>query len=59
MKKYYVAAESMVYECVKCGKRARSDEWSYPGTNTFKCPKCGYRVAKKLRNPVVKRVNCR
>ena len=52
------AAESMIYKCAKCWTRSRADEWMYPGTNTFKCPNCGYRCARKLRSPVVKRVKC-
>ena len=47
--RYDSAAENIVYECVKCKVRSRADEWQYPGTNTFKCPRCGYRVARKLR----------
>ncbi|MBA7654216.1 hypothetical protein ES703_62092 [subsurface metagenome] len=59
MKRFSPAAESLIYECVRCGIRARADEWQYPDTITFKCPECGYKVAKKLRPPVVRRVKCR
>jgi len=31
----------------------------YGSAGGFKCPMCGYRVAKKLRPPVVKRVRCK
>lgn len=54
--RYSPAAESMIYECVRCGKRARADEWHYPGTTAFKCPQCSYKVSKKVRAPIVKRV---
>ncbi|TET24509.1 MAG: DNA-directed RNA polymerase subunit P [Candidatus Bathyarchaeum sp.] len=56
MKKYRPAAEAMVYECVRCGVRSRADRWSYPETGVWKCPECGYKCARKVRPPVVKRV---
>ena len=47
---------SVVYECAKCGAREVKEQWERSGPGSFKCPFCGYRVAKKIRAPVVKRV---
>jgi len=49
-------AEEMVYECARCGYRARADMWQYPDTPSFKCPNCGYKVARKVRPPIVRRI---
>jgi DNA-directed RNA polymerase subunit RPC12/RpoP len=43
------------YECVRCGRKVRSDELELRGGGV-KCTFCGYRVLKKIRPPVVKRV---
>jgi DNA-directed RNA polymerase subunit RPC12/RpoP len=51
-------AEEIVYQCVKCGKQAPLSEWQridVPGQ--FKCPNCGYKVAKKIRGPLAKRLS--
>ena len=45
----------LVYECVKCGARVALDELELRGGGV-KCTYCGYRVLKKMRPPVVKRV---
>jgi DNA-directed RNA polymerase subunit RPC12/RpoP len=50
-------SEELIYECVKCGYRAPASKWELvdvPGE--FKCPECKYRVARKIRPPVVKRL---
>ena len=43
------------YECVKCGARVAIKELELRGGG-IKCTVCGYRVLKKIRPPVVKRV---
>lgn len=46
-----------VYECVRCGRRVpHSDLQRYI---SFRCPYCGYRIFRKVRAPVVKRVKAR
>jgi len=46
----------LVYECVWCGAKVSSDEIELRGGG-IKCTVCGYRVLKKIRPPVVKRVS--
>jgi len=48
-------AQGLVYECVKCGAKVVSHELELRGGG-IKCTICGYRVLKKIRPPVVKRV---
>jgi DNA-directed RNA polymerase subunit P len=45
----------LVYECVKCGAMVALEELELRGGGV-KCTHCGYRVLKKIRPPVVKRV---
>jgi DNA-directed RNA polymerase subunit RPC12/RpoP len=45
----------LVYECVKCGAKVSTRELELRG-GAVKCTVCGYRVLKKIRPPVVKRV---
>jgi len=45
----------LVYECVKCGAKVALDELELRGGGV-KCTYCGYRVLKKIRPPVVKRI---
>ncbi|MBN2334882.1 DNA-directed RNA polymerase subunit P [Candidatus Bathyarchaeota archaeon] len=52
-----VTAEGPVYECVRCGRRVpHSDLQKYI---SFRCPYCGYRIFRKVRAPIVKRVKAR
>jgi DNA-directed RNA polymerase subunit RPC12/RpoP len=46
----------LVYECVRCGAEVTTDEIKLRG-GEVKCTICGYRVLKKIRPPVVKRVS--
>jgi DNA-directed RNA polymerase subunit RPC12/RpoP len=46
---------SITYECVRCGAKVPSDELDMRGGET-KCTVCGYRILKKVKPPVVKRV---
>ena len=46
----------IVYECVRCGAKVPSEELELRG-GEIKCIVCGYRVLKKIRPPVVKRVS--
>ncbi len=45
----------IVYECVKCGAKVSLEELDLRGGGV-KCTYCGYRVLRKVRPPVVKRV---
>jgi len=45
----------IVYECVKCGAKVPTKDLEMRG-GAVKCTYCGYRVLKKMRSPVVKRV---
>lgn len=45
----------IVYECVKCEAKVSTEELELRG-GEIKCTVCGYRVLKKIRPPVVKRV---
>jgi len=45
----------VVYECVKCGAKVALDELELRGGGV-KCTYCGYRVLRKIRPPVVKRI---
>ncbi|KON29710.1 hypothetical protein AC482_05840 [miscellaneous Crenarchaeota group-15 archaeon DG-45] len=42
------------YECVRCGRRVSFHELER--YISFRCPHCGYRVFRKVRAPIVKRV---
>lgn len=43
-----------VYECVRCGEKIQGEEFAM--RNRIACPHCGYRIIKKIRPPVVKRI---
>jgi DNA-directed RNA polymerase subunit P len=45
----------LVYECVRCGAKVFTEELEHRGGG-MKCTVCGFRVLKKIRPPVVKRV---
>jgi len=45
----------IAYECMRCGAKVFIEELELRG-GEIKCTVCGYRVLKKLRPPVVKRV---
>ncbi len=49
-------AQGITYECTRCGAKVPVDELDLRGGET-KCIVCGYRVLRKLRPPVVKRVS--
>ncbi|MEM2340302.1 MAG: RNA polymerase Rbp10 [Candidatus Bathyarchaeia archaeon] len=42
------------YVCMDCGAEVTSEQLSL--TPEIKCPFCGYRVLKKARPPIVKKV---
>ena len=46
-----------VYECVKCGRRV--DFRELERYISFRCPYCGYRIFRKVRAPIVKRIKAR
>ncbi len=45
----------IIYECVKCGAKVPLEDLEMRGGGV-KCTFCGYRVLKKIRPPVVKRI---
>jgi len=49
--------EGPVYECVRCGRRVSHDDLQR--YISFRCPFCGYRIFRKVRAPIVKRVKAR
>ncbi|MCW3981411.1 MAG: DNA-directed RNA polymerase subunit P [Candidatus Bathyarchaeota archaeon] len=49
------SGQNLVYECVRCGAKVQTEELDMRGGG-IKCTFCGYRVLKKIRPPVVKRV---
>jgi len=54
---YNLNQEGPVYECVRCERRvSHSDLQRYI---SFRCPICGYRIFRKVRAQVVKRVKAR
>ena len=47
----------IVYECVQCESKITLEQLSIMiGT---KCPSCGYRVLRKMRSPIVRKVKAR
>lgn len=48
----------IVYECMRCGAKVPSEELELRGGET-KCIICGYRILKKVKPPVVKRVKAK
>ncbi|MEM0058421.1 MAG: DNA-directed RNA polymerase subunit P [Candidatus Bathyarchaeia archaeon] len=51
-------APGLVYECLRCGAKVSTEELELRG-GEIKCTVCGYRVLKKIRPPVVKRIKAR
>jgi DNA-directed RNA polymerase subunit P len=49
-----VSGEGIIYECVQCGMKINMEQLSI--TPEIKCPNCGYRVVRKLRPPIVKKI---
>ena len=50
-------SEGPIYECVQCGRQVNFiDLEKYI---SFRCPYCGYRIFRKVRAPIVKRVKAR
>lgn len=50
------STEGLVYQCVRCGAKVVTKELELRGGG-IKCTFCGYRVLKKIRPPVIKRVS--
>jgi len=46
----------LVYECVRCGAKVATEELKLRGGG-IKCTFCGYRILRKIRPPVIKRVS--
>lgn len=47
--------QDIIYECVKCGATVRSKELELG----IRCPHCRYRVLRKVRPPIVKRIHAK
>ncbi len=45
----------IVYECIRCGAKVSMEDLELRG-GEIKCTVCGYRVLRKIRPPIVKRV---
>jgi DNA-directed RNA polymerase subunit P len=45
----------IVYECIRCGAKVSTEDLELRG-GEIKCTVCGYRVLRKIRPPIVKRV---
>jgi len=43
---------ALLYQCLKCGAMVKSTELELG----IRCPYCRYRVLKKIRPPIVKRI---
>ena len=56
-KEKQTAAEGPIYECVQCGRRVSFEDLEK--YISFRCPYCGYRIFRKVRAPIVKRVKAR
>ena len=54
---YEKTSSGMLYSCIQCGKVVTYDQLSL--MLEIKCPNCGYRVLRKVRSPIVKRVKAR
>jgi DNA-directed RNA polymerase subunit RPC12/RpoP len=48
----------IIYECLRCGAKVPSEELDLRG-GEIKCIICGYRILKKVKPPVVKRVQAK
>jgi DNA-directed RNA polymerase subunit P len=46
---------SILYQCLKCGANVKLTELELG----IRCPHCRYRVLKKIRPPIVKRIKAR
>jgi DNA-directed RNA polymerase subunit P len=55
---WFLEKSGIVYECIRCGSRVPSDELELRGGET-KCIVCGYRILRKIKPPVVKRVQAK
>ena len=55
---YEKSTRGIVYECVRCGAKVSSEDLELRGGG-IKCTVCGYRVLKKIRPPLVKRISGR
>lgn len=51
------APVGVFYECVNCGDRIAAEQLAM--NPEVKCQSCGYRVLRKVRPPVVKRVKAK
>jgi DNA-directed RNA polymerase subunit P len=56
-KEQQAPAEGPIYECVQCGRRVSFEDLEK--YISFRCPYCGYRIFRKVRAPIVKRVKAR
>jgi DNA-directed RNA polymerase subunit RPC12/RpoP len=52
---FLMEKSGIIYECMRCGARVPSEELELRG-GEIKCIICGYRILKKVKPPVVKKV---
>lgn len=52
------SSAGIVYECVRCGAKVPAEELELRGGET-KCTVCGYRILRKIKPPVVKRIQAK
>ncbi len=53
---HWDGGDSVKYECVRCGASVTGEDIEMRG-GEVKCIICGYRVLKKVKPPVVKRLD--
>lgn len=52
---YYEKGSSVVYTCIRCGESMTEDDLVARG-GQMKCVSCGYKILKKTKPPIVKKV---
>lgn len=49
------SADEIMYTCVHCGEKTSGKDLRERG-GQIKCKDCGYRILKKMKPPLVKRI---
>ncbi|MBS7644073.1 DNA-directed RNA polymerase subunit P [Candidatus Bathyarchaeota archaeon] len=47
----------VVFECMSCRAHINAEQLTM--TPEVKCPNCGYRILRKVRSPIVRRIKAR
>jgi DNA-directed RNA polymerase subunit RPC12/RpoP len=53
----WTGMENVEYECLRCHARFKGKEMLF--RDKLACPECGYKIIKKIRSPIVKRVHAK